>query len=264
MRAAILATVLLLAACSGPGGATPTPDGGGAGSHDIVGAWVLERAVGPSGPIAIPDGMRITLLLDSDAPGGQACNHYGVDVRQSGERVELRMNGSTDMACDEPIMTAEAAYTEALHAVTTAERRDPSTLVLRGEGGTTLEFTLLADAPDAELVGTAWMLDTLADGDMAMVPIGEPATLAFGDDATLTASTGCRELFGVGLRAVADQLVMTTFGAVDASVECPGDLGRQDSHVVEVLGGGFIAEIDGDLLTLRDPGGLSLVYRAAD
>jgi heat shock protein HslJ len=220
--------------------------------------------VGPRGPIVIPDAMRITLLLDRPDAGGQACNHYGVEVRQSGDQVSMSLTGMTAMACEEPIMSAESAYTAALEAIEHAERPDDETLVLRGEGGTELVFTQLPDAPAADLVGTQWRLESLVDGDVAAAPIGEPASIVFGEDATLTASTGCRELVGSGLRANGDQMVMTTFGAVDASVECPGDLGAQDSHVVEVLGDGFIAELDGDTLTLRDPSGLGLVYRAAD
>ncbi len=45
---------------------------------------------------------------------------------------------------------------------------------------------------------------------------------------------------------------------------CPAELSDQDDHVVSVIGDGFIPTIDGDLLTLMDPGGIGLVYRAED
>jgi heat shock protein HslJ len=259
-----LGALMLLAACASRGGApSNAPADSAPDPADIVGAWVLAQGTGPDGPIAIPDGMRITLLLDRPQAGGEACNDYGVDVRQSGVRVDLSIGSSTDMACAEPIMTAEAAYYAAIEAVEHAERRDADTLVLLGADGTELVFSLLPDAPAAELVGTNWRLDSLIDGGIAAAPMGEP-TLEFGEGGTLAATTGCRDLMGDGLRAVGDQLVMETFGATDASVECPGAIGEQDSHVVEVLGDGFIVELEGDTLTLRDPSGLGLVYRAAE
>jgi heat shock protein HslJ len=254
----------LLAACAPAGqGSTDAPPSTEPAGPDIVGAWVLERGVGPDGLIAIPDEMRITLILNGPHPGGQACNHYGVEVHHSGARVGFTLGSMTDMACAEAIMIAEAAYAAALETVDSAERPDDETLILRGEGGTELTFARLRDAPAAELVGTVWQLESLVNGDVAAAPMGEP-TLRFGDDGTLAASTGCREFVGDGLRAVGDQMVMTNFGATDHTIECLGAIGQQDGHVVEVLGDGFIAELDGDALTLRDPSGLGLRYRAAD
>jgi hypothetical protein len=46
--------------------------------------------------------------------------------------------------------------------------------------------------------------------------------------------------------------------------ECPAELSEQDSHVVGVIGDGFVPSIKGDLLTLLDPGGVGLVYRAEE
>ncbi len=47
-------------------------------------------------------------------------------------------------------------------------------------------------------------------------------------------------------------------------VNCASELQEQDSHVVSVVGDGFVPSIEGDLLTLTDPGSIGLVYRAAD
>ena len=40
--------------------------------------------------------------------------------------------------------------------------------------------------------------------------------------------------------------------------------GRQDEHVVSVIGDGFVPTIEANLLTLTDPGGVGLVYRAGE
>ena len=47
-------------------------------------------------------------------------------------------------------------------------------------------------------------------------------------------------------------------------IDCPAGLQQQDSHVVSVIGDGFVPSIEGDLLTLMDPGGVGLVYRASE
>ena len=44
--------------------------------------------------------------------------------------------------------------------------------------------------------------------------------------------------------------------------ECPAELEAQDGHVVTVLGDGFSAGVDGQLLTLTSSGDLGLVYRS--
>ena len=43
-----------------------------------------------------------------------------------------------------------------------------------------------------------------------------------------------------------------------AEGECPAELEAQDSHVVSVLGDGFSAVVDGQLLTLSSSGDLGL------
>ena len=46
-----------------------------------------------------------------------------------------------------------------------------------------------------------------------------------------------------------------------AEGECPADLQAQDSHVISVLGDGFRASVEGQVLILTSSGGLGLVYR---
>lgn len=261
-----LIALVLLAACNSAGSAgsasdSAQPDGVGAGDA-VVGAWVLERGVGPAGRIEPPDGMRITLILDGPHPGGQACNHYGVDVRRAGDAVTMTITSMTEMACAEPMMQAEAAYIAAIEAVERAERTGDR-LVLRGADGTELVFSLLPAAPLEDLVGTRWRLESVVADGVASEPLDQP-TLEFRDDGTLAGSSGCRDFVGSGLRVNGDQLVMSTFGGTDASIQCPPNLVDQDSRVFEVFGDGFIAELEGDTLVLRNPSGLALVYRPAD
>jgi hypothetical protein len=46
--------------------------------------------------------------------------------------------------------------------------------------------------------------------------------------------------------------------------DCVPELVAQDSSVVGVVGDGFVPTVNDDLLTLTDPGGAGLVYRAGE
>jgi heat shock protein HslJ len=151
MRAtAALALVLLLAGCArfapGAGGSsTPAPSHG---APDLSGAWLLVSGVGPDGRFEWPDSYRITIRFDDGEVGGQACNHYGGTYQLTdGGEIGFSAMSMTEMACEEPMMSAEAAYHAALAAVARADRAGDE-LTLSG-GGAELVYQLLPDVPDA-------------------------------------------------------------------------------------------------------------------
>jgi heat shock protein HslJ len=78
------------------------------------------------------------------------------------------------------------------------------------------------------------------------------------DDGTLRGGTGCRTFAGTYLVQGGELLVTR----LEMNGDCPRDLSDQDSHVVAVIGDGFRPVVEGDLLTLADPGGLGLVYES--
>jgi heat shock protein HslJ len=88
---------------------------------------------------------------------------------------------------------------------------------------------------------------------------GDPATLRLGDDGTIEGSTGCRPFSGTYV-VTGDTVAVTELAMGD--VVCPPQLGDQDSHVVTVLGDGFIPAIERERLTLESMGGLGLAYQA--
>ena len=191
--------------------------------------------------------------------GTAACNSYGGRLRVEAGRLEIGELGMTAMACADDVMAAEAAYTRALDRVD-GLRRDGEELVLVGPD-VELRFEPLPEPPTAELVDTAWVLDSVFVGDVAAAPVGDPATLELHSDGTLAGSTGCRSFTGTWVEQ-GEEIVATSL-AMDG-VECPAGLQSQDSHVVSVVGDGFVPTLERDLLTLTDPGGVGLVYRAGD
>jgi heat shock protein HslJ len=256
MRRSLILLCLILAACGSP---AASPSSGSSG--DPEGSWQLASGATDAGPVPIVADHPITLTVEGSSIGGSAaCNGYGGKIEPTGGGIRITDLAWTAMACmPDEVMAAEAAYTEALAAVT-AIRFEGDQLVLEG-AGIELRFDALPEPPTAELVDTTWVLDTLFVGDVATAPMGEPATLELRSDGTFSGSTGCRPFDGQWVEA-GEQLMATTFAMGD--VACPAELADQDSHVVSVIGDGFVPSIEGQLLTLLDPGGVGLVYRASE
>lgn len=261
--AASLLVVLLLAGCArltpGAGGSvTPQPSDGGTDPTGLVGDWVLTHGSHGGGTIDVPDGWQVTLRLTEDGEvGGQACNHYGGTYQVDAGRISFSAMSMTEMACEEPMMSLEAAYHAALAEISGVERQGDR-LTLRGDA-VELVYELAPEVPDAALEGTSWTLESLIQGDAVASVQGEP-TLVLNADGSLTGSTGCRDLsgdFNLSGDAVTLGSLITTDQACEASLEA------QDRFVIGVLEGGFRVAIDGNHLTLTGPDGNGLDYLAA-
>lgn len=256
MHPIALLLCLVLSAC---GAAAVSPPGTTSDNPD--GSWQLVSGGTDAGPVPIVDDHPITLTVEGSTIGGTAaCNGYGGKIQPTGGGIRITDLAWTAMACmPDEVMAAEAAYTRALAAVT-AIRADGEQLVLEGPG-IELRFDALPEPPTAELVDTTWVLDTLLSGNVASAPMGEPATLELRSDGTFTGSTGCRPFDGEWVEA-GEQLMATTFAMGD--VACPAELAEQDSHLVSVIGDGFVPSVEDGMLTLLDSGGVGLVYRASE
>lgn len=252
-----LGVAILLAGCGSSGVASPDPSDG---PFDPQGSWQLTSSSVNDGEVPLVDGHPVTVTIEGSEIGGSAaCNHYGGRLAVTAGRLEIDELAMTAMGCEEALMAVESAYLAALQVVETIGG-DGDQLVLAGPG-VELRFDRLAELPTAELVDTAWVLDTLFVGDVASLPIGDPATLELRGDGTFVGSTGCRTFSGNWLEH-GEQIIAPSFGMDQR--ECPAELSQQDSHVVSVIGDGFVPSVEGDLLTLTDPGGVGLVYRAEE
>lgn len=256
MRSPLVVLAFVLVACGSPAvSATPSAST----DADPSGAWQLASATVDGRPLALIDDHPVTAVVEASTIGGRsACNEYGGRIEIAGDGIRIGELGGTLMGCGpQEVMTLEEAYLSALHSIRAIEVIDGQ-LALRGNG-VDLRFDRLPDPPVAGLVDTTWTLETMFVGDVASPPGGDPATLRLRSDGTFSGSTGCRTFSGrwieFGAQIQAPELRM-------GETECPGELTEQDSHVVSVIGDGFVASIEGDLLTLLDPGGVGLVYRS--
>ena len=250
-------TVVLLSSCAQPGPGSP-----GGATDDLDGSWRLARAGDADGPLPLSAATPVTLEVDGRAVSGRAaCNQYGTRLERDGDRLRLGQVMVTEMACPPAVMTLEQRYLSALGAVDAAavgERR----LVLTG-ADVRLEFDLDPPVRDADLVGTAWSLESLLDGETAASVSGGRPGLVLLEDGTLEGETGCRSFRGE--YAVGGPDVQVLRIDVDPSPEggtCPPATESQDRQVLAVLGDGFRAVIQGDLLTVTAGGDLGLVFRA--
>lgn len=257
----LAALALLVGACGDDDVATGA-DGSGGGENpgaaqSFEGAWELTSGVVDGEPVPLVDGRRITLTVgDGEIGGVAACNSYGGLVTIDDGSFGLGEISWTAMGCEPDVTASEQAYLGGLMRAT-AIAHDGDAIVLAGDG-VELRFAELAPPPTADLVGTVWELDTIIDGETASSVSGEPATLELRSDGTLVGSTGCRTLTGTWL--VSGDQIVTPELAADG--QCPADLERQDGHVIEVVGDGFTAEIDGQRLTLTSAGNVGLSFRA--
>jgi heat shock protein HslJ len=253
MRSLTPFLALILAACGAA--AAPSPS-----ANEIEGAWQLTSGRTSAGEIPIVDDRPITLSIEASTIGGTAaCNSYGGRLVGTGGRVRVEELGMTAMGCEADVMASESAYTAALSVISEIGL-DGDALVLVGPD-VELRFAALPPPPTAELVGTRWLLESVFVGDVAAAPVGQPATLELLADGTFIGSTGCRTFTGTWVEE--GDAIRDTSMRMDGA-DCVPELVAQDSSVVGVVGDGFVPTLHDDLLTLTDPGGAGLVYRAGE
>lgn len=240
----------LLPACAEPSEPAGDPTG-------VV--WELHSGSVDDGPVPIVTGHPITLSLTEDGAGGtSACNSYSGEYVFADDRIGFSELIQTGVGCMPAIMESERVYLEGLTRVDRFSMGEED-LRLSGEG-VELVFVALPPVPDAGLTSTVWVLDGLVRGDSVSSVGGDRATLEMFSDGSLLGSTGCRSLSGN---------YVVTGGAVsvtglETGGTCPAELTEQDALVVRVLSDGFIAEVQGNTLTLTSPDDLGLVYLGAD
>lgn len=254
-RVWVLATLMAASIVAGCG-VTPAPSP--APPIDLSGDWQLDRGTVDSAPFPVVDDAPITFSVKGTEIGGRsACNHYGGVIVMDGGGPRFEMTSMTAMACEQPVMAAEAAFVAVLPRLSGATR-DGDLLMLTGQG-VELVFGRLEPPPLAEVVGTVWVLDSLVVSDVAASAAGDQATLRLGAGGTLAGGTGCRTFSGRWVPANGG--ITVTELAMDQT-ECDPALAQQDGHVVGVLEQ-FRASVDGQTLTLTGDRGNALVYRAS-
>lgn len=220
--------------------------------------WVLDAG---DSSVDLPDGASATLNVDAElASGVGPCNSYTGPFVLDGDSVEIGPLAGALIACEQPLMDAQDAFTAALEAVDSIEMPDDR-LVLTGPDDVRLAFDAL-DRYQA-LVGT-WDVVNLATPNAVTGPIaGTEPTVTFADDGTVSATTGCNQGSG-DWQLEGDALSISPLAATQRACESPEGIMDQEAALFTALDETAQLSIAGDTLTLlREDGTITLVLTAA-
>jgi len=257
VTAAVLSTVVSAAAL----GADSSPSAGPIPTDTLEGlTWQLrEQLVGGDAVAPIPDGIVVTLTMESGGVGGSGgCNTYTGDYTVEGSALTFGPIASTMMACEEPAMGVETTYFANL-ASTASWFSDGGSLTFQDAAGQ----SVLVFGPAPEVIptdgieGITWQLiEYIVGGDaIAQVPDGVVATLSLQNGAA-GGSGGCNSftteytLDGASI----------TFGPVTSTLMlCEGPGGEVETVYFATLPLVTGWSSDGGSLTLTDEAGSPLL-----
>jgi heat shock protein HslJ len=236
IRSAALAAAFTIA-CS-----APPPPGAAAGSSSLEGpVWRLVRARGGDEQALASLAPRPSLRFEAGrVEGFGGCNRFAGSYAIEAERVTLGPLAGTMMACDEPAMRVEAAFTRALSG-TLAFRVAAGRLEL-GADPDQPELVLEA-APPPSLEGVTWEVTGFNNGRQAVVgPRADTKlTLSFADGA-VTGHAGCNR-FQASYTREGERLAIGPAAATRMS--CPGEgVMEQEREFLAALGSATTWEID--------------------
>lgn len=241
------AVVLSLASCAE---ATTSPGGGGPGGGTqptIKGVtWILNAASVPLVGPGDPGGARATILFDDDGAGGTSfCNHYGGTYTLGDDgSLTIEPGFMTEMACEEPLMSLENAFIQALSEVA-SYRFDGDSLVLVGD----VDLTFDAEQP-TDLIGTKWLIDGLVDGDVASSLIAGTDAYLMLDQDGMNGNAGCNTFIAM-YTLESGSLSFGPIETTEMACKEPGVM-DQEAAILRALASTAGYQIQGASLTLLD------------
>jgi heat shock protein HslJ len=226
----------------------------------LEGTWRAISGTVNGVPVALIEGIPVTMTYDgSHVTGTAACNEYRYEnVVVAGHDVELGRASVNAMGCEPRVASIEDAFLGSFGPQAWFEVEE-GLLVWRTPTATWI-FERVVPAPDAAIVGTVWILESVLYefGLMATPWIGD-ARIEFADGGAVTGSSGCRDF------AASWSLSEGTIQVdrVEIAGTCEGERAEVDGIVARVLDEGFTASVDGVRLLARPHIDLGLDYRAA-
>ena len=258
-RIGLLLAAGLLAACNAGTPATPSPAPPVLDGRTFLSTEVTDG----SAPHALVPGTTVNLsFADGRVSANAGCNTMsGAYTIEGNALVVPGPMISTQMACG-PLETAQDQWLS-----TFLSSRPTVTLVgndlTLANAETTMKMVDQSVAqPEADLVGTIWLLDaTISGSTVAGVTDGVTSTLEFGEDGTVSVRPGCN----TGSTDYTVDGSTITFGPIALTrMACEGPAGETENAVLAVLDSGPLTfAIESGTLTLESADA-GLMYAAQD
>jgi len=225
--------------------------------------WLLGEQVTDGALAPLPDGVTVTLLMETGQAGGSGgCNSYFASYELDGSTISFDEIGSTLMHCEGPAGEVESAYFSNL-ALVAGWASDGGRLTLSSADGSAL--LVFEPAPTVSIVG-GWVASGINNGNEAVVTsaLTPEVTATFAADGTLSGSDGCNEYNTTystdGDAIVISEAIATTLRA------CPSDeLAEQSAQYFAALVASATWSVDasGRLELRDDSGALQVSYEPA-
>lgn len=243
---------LLLTACAGTDGASPSPSAVAADLEGVT--WVLDQVSAEALSATAPPDARVDLTFESaDAHGLAACNTYRGSYSLDGDSLTFGEMATTLMACAPEVSDLEAAYLGKLGEATSYSL-DGGQLTLAGGDGPGMTFS--AESP-ASLTGTTWNATMIGSADaLSGVISGTQPTAEFDETGTVTGTDGCNR-YHAPYSTEGDSLTVGKLATT--AVACESDIGGQAKDFKAALGGATTFALDGTTLTVYGADGRILL-----
>ena len=219
--------------------------------------WDLTQYGDPTAPQTPVVDSHPVLVFEQAGQLGHTtgCNGMGGDYTLDGTALTVGNLMQTMMACDDPLMTQEAAISHALQSATTLTQTGDA-LVIAYPGGE-LRYTRAAEPKPASLMGSEWQLDTLIMGDSAQSLVaGSAVTLTFAEDG-LSGNGGCNA-YHAGWSG--DEMALSVTAIGSTKMACADQaISDQETRYFGLLQAVTTYSIAGNHLTLTGPDG-ALVF----
>lgn len=263
-------SVMVLAAIVAVAGACGDDDDDGGGSGDTTttaapsttaaGAtlegtsWALT-GYAADGEIVAPApsaGAAMMSLTDGKVAGSTGCNTFNGSYTLDGESLSFGPLAITNMACEDALMTQEAAVIAGLEATTSYGIEGTSLELLDDAGEAVLTFQVM---PPTSLTEGTWGATGINNGKGAVESLaaGSTVTAIFGSDGQISGNAGCNQYTGTyttdGDTIEISQLASTKMACADEAVN------TQEQNYLAALPKATTWSIVAGKLELRDDSG---------
>jgi heat shock protein HslJ len=230
------------------GGNPPDVDGREFVSTEVEGHQLVEGST-----------IRLT-FQDGNVSANAGCNTMSGGYTFEGDVLRVELLATTEMACPDPLMDQDAFVSGLLTSGPTVTVDGDTLTLTSGEETITMLDREVAE-PDLPLEGTSWVLDGIvANEAISSVPVGVEASLLI-EDGQASIATGCNN--GSTSVEVTDQTL--TFGPIATTMMlCEDDANQTQDAVLATLDGEVDYAIESDRLSISNPNGRGLEYRAAE